>query len=320
MATARTQTPRTKTAAPRPGERLQALLTRASRLGPVKAAVVHPVSAAVLQGVAEAVQHGLIEPVLVGPQARIRAAAKQAKVDIRAFASIDTEHSHAAAQAAVLMARRHEVSMLVKGSLPTEELMQAILQRDTGIRTDRRMSHVFVIDSPAYHKLLVVTDAAINIDPDLAAKRDIAQNAIDLLHRLGVKAPKVAVMSAVEFVNPNIPSTLHAAALCKMADRGQISGAILDGPLALDNAISREAAKAKGIDSAVAGDPDVLLVPDLESGNMLAKQFLYFSAAQEAGLLLGARVPVVLTSRSEGALGRLYSCAIAALCCPRLLP
>ncbi|TNF33382.1 MAG: bifunctional enoyl-CoA hydratase/phosphate acetyltransferase, partial [Gammaproteobacteria bacterium] len=206
------------------------------------------------------------------------------------------------------------VDILVKGSLPTGELLGAILHRDNGIRTDRRISHAFVIDSPAYHKLLVVTDAAINIEPDLAAKRDIVQNAIDLMHSLGVVTPKVALLSALEFVNPNIPSTVHAAALCKMADRKQITGAVLDGPLALDNAISKAAAKTKGIVSPVAGDPDVLVVPELESGNMLAKQFLYFSDSKEAGVLLGARVPVVLTSRSEGALGRLYSCAIAVLC------
>lgn len=293
--------------------RLQGLLQKASQQGAVRAAIVHPVSTEVLKGMAEAVAHQLIDPVLVGPAARIQAAAKKAKINIAGIQLVDTEHSHAAAEAGVLMARRHEVDILVKGSLPTEELLQAILNRDNGIRTDRRMSHAFVIDSPAYHKLFVVTDAAINIDPDIAAKRDIVQNAIDLMCSLGVKVPKVALLSAVEFVNPNIPSTVHAAALCKMADRGQIQGGVLDGPLALDNAISKAAAKAKGISSPVAGEPDVLVVPELESGNMLAKQFLYFSDAKEAGVLLGARVPVVLTSRSEGSLGRLYSCAIAVL-------
>ena len=295
-------------------QRLQTLLKKASQHKPIKAAIVHPVSGAVLQGMMDAVGHGLIEPILVGPEHRIRDAAKKANIKLGNITVVNAEHSHAAAEAAVLMARRSEVDMLIKGSLPTEELLQAILHRDKGIRSDRRMSHAFVIDSPAYHKLLVVTDAAINIAPDLAAKRDIVQNAIDLMRSLGVKKPKVALLSAVEFVNPNIPSTVHAAALCKMADRGQIQGGILDGPLALDNAISLEAAKAKGIASPVAGDPDILVVPELESGNMLAKQFHYFSEAQEAGLLLGARVPVVLTSRSEGALGRLYSCAIAVLC------
>lgn len=297
------------------GRLLDALLKQARARTPVRAAIIHPVTAQVLEGVAEAVRHGLIKPVLVGPAHRIDEAAASAGIDIASYERVDTEHSTAAAEAGVLMARRQEVAMIVKGSLHTDELMAAILDRDKGIRTDRRMSHAFVIDSPAYHKLLTVSDAAINIDPDLATKRDIVQNAIDLVRSLGVRKPKVAILSAVETVNPAIPSTVHAAALCKMADRKQITGGVLDGPLALDNAISAEAAITKGIDSVVAGDPDILIAPDLESGNILAKQFLYFSDALEAGILLGARVPVVLSSRSEGPRDRLYATAIAVLLC-----
>jgi phosphate acetyltransferase len=234
-------------------------------------------------------------------------------VDLSSYTVVPTEHSHAAAEKAVAMARAGEVDELMKGSLHTDELMHAVLVPGTGLSTDRRMSHVFIMDVPAYPRPLFITDAALNIDPDLEAKRDIVQNAIDLAHVLGIEAPRVAILSAVETVNPKLRSTLEAAALCKMADRGQITGGTVDGPLAFDNAVSSEAARVKGIVSPVAGQADILVVPDLESGNMLVKQLQYLADAQSTSIVLGARVPIVLTSRADNALARMASCALALL-------
>jgi phosphate acetyltransferase len=280
---------------------------------PVTTAVVHPCDAESLRGALDAAAKGLIIPVLVGPEARIRAIARASDIDLAGVRIVGTEHSHAAAEKAVAMARAGEVEALMKGSLHTDELMAAAVASATGLRTARRMSHVFVMDVPTYPKPLLITDAAINIYPDIETKRDICQNAIDFAQALGVAQPKVAILSAVETVNPQIQGTIDAAALCKMAERGQISGGILDGPLAFDNAISAAAAKAKQIVSPVAGDPDVLLVPDLEAGNMLAKQLSYLAAAESAGIVLGARVPIVLTSRSDNARSREASIAVMVL-------
>jgi phosphotransacetylase len=255
----------------------------------------------------------LIEPVLVGPLAKIRGTAEKLGRSIDAIEIVDVPHSHAAAARAVELARSGSVRALMKGALHTDELMAAVVDAATGLRTERRMSHVFALDVPTYPKPLLLTDAAINIDPDLLDKRDIVQNAIDLAHALGIAAPKVAVLSAVETVYPKIKSTVEAAALCKMVDRGQITGGIVDGPLAFDNAISRASADAKHIVSPVAGDADILVVPDLESGNMLVKQLIYLGGAEAAGIALGARVPIVLTSRSDDVLSRLASCALALL-------
>src|ERR1700752_3032555 len=282
------------------------------RLKPLRTAVVHPVDALALGGAIEAARAKLIVPVLVGPEARIRAAARRASVDLAAYECVWTEHSHAAAAAAVALAAQRKVEALMKGSLHTDEFMSAILA-EPRLRTARRMSHVFVIDAPAYPRALLVSDAAINIYPTLEAKADIVRNAIALAHVLGTKTPRVAILSAVETVSPRIRSTLDAAVLCKMAERGQITGGILDGPLAFDNAVSVEAARAKGIRSAVAGRADILIVPDLEAGNMLAKQLEYLAGAQIAGIVLGARVPIILTSRADKTLSRLASCAIALL-------
>jgi phosphate acetyltransferase/phosphate butyryltransferase len=251
--------------------------------------------------------------VLVGPERKIRAAAALAGIDLAAPEIVSTEHSHAAAIQAVAMARTGQVEALMKGALHTDELMHAVVDREAGLRTERRMSHVFAIDLPGYPRPLFLTDAAINIQPSLADKRDIVQNAIELAHALGIERPRVAILSSVETVTASIPSTLDAAALCKMADRGQITGGIVDGPLAFDNAVSEEAAQTKGIVSPVAGRADILVVPDLEAGNMLAKQLEYLADAQIAGIVLGARVPIVLTSRSDKTLSRLGSCAIALL-------
>ena len=291
-----------------------ARLIEATRpLDPIPAAVVHPVDGRSLAGAAQAARETLIEPILVGPEAKIRAAAQDAGQDIDGFQIVDAPHSHAAAAAAVRLVREGQAQALMKGALHTDEVMSAVIDADTGLRTERRVSHVFVMDVATYPKLLLITDAAINIYPTLDDKRDIVQNAIDLGRALGIEAPKVAILSAVETVYPKIPSTVEAAALCKMADRGQITGGILDGPLAFDNAISVEAAEAKGITSAVAGDADILMVPDLEAGNMLAKQLDYLADAQAAGIVLGARVPIMLTSRADGAASRVVSCAIAQL-------
>ncbi len=292
---------------------LARLLQACAGLEPVRCAVVHPCDRDSLRGAVEAARRALIAPVLVGPEARIRAAAEAAGIDLAPFRIVAAPHSHAAAQSAVAMARAGEVEALMKGSLHTDEMLAAILPTAMGLRTGRRMSHVFIMDVPAYPRPLLITDAAINIAPDLAAKADICQNAIDLALVLGITDPRVAILSAVETVNPKIESTLHAAALCKMADRGQITGGVLDGPLAFDNAVSLEAAKTKGIASPVAGRADILLVPDLESGNMIAKQLTYLAGADSAGIMLGARVPIALASRADSVRTRLASAAVMAL-------
>jgi phosphate acetyltransferase/phosphate butyryltransferase len=298
---------------PDPGARYRQLIELTRGLGPVRTAVVHPVDDNALRGAVEAAEAGLLVPVLVGPEARIRAAARAAGIDLAPYELVPTEHSRGAAARAVALARAGEVEALMKGSLHTDELMHEVVAPDTGLRTARRVSHVFAMDVPAYPRPLFLTDAAINIYPDLQDKRDIVQNAIDLAQALGIGCPKVAILSAVETVSPKLRSTLEAAALCKMADRGQITDGVVDGPLAFDNAVSEEAAHLKGIVSPVAGRADVLVVPDLEAGNMLAKQLEYLAEAQGAGIVLGARVPVVLTSRADKALSRLASCAIALL-------
>jgi phosphate acetyltransferase/phosphate butyryltransferase len=279
----------------------------------LRTAVVHPVDNVSLVGAIEAAKAGLIIPVLIGPEAKIRLAAQQAGIDLTPYEIIATEHSDAAAELAVSMARSGKVEALMKGSLHTDELMRAVVSPQNGLRSARRMSHVFAIDAPNYPRPLFITDAALNIFPTLEDKRDIVQNAIDLCHALGIAQPRVALLSAVETVTSSIPSTLHAAALCKMADRGQITGGILDGPLAFDNAVSIEAAKTKGITSPVAGLADIFLVPDLEAGNMLAKQLEYLADAEMAGIVLGARVPIILTSRADKTMSRMASCAIALL-------
>jgi len=289
------------------------LLKRCESLPPVSCAVVHPCDPDSLIGALEAARVGLIVPVLVGPAARIRSLVRTLGEDISNYRLVDTEHSHASAAAAVTLARNGEVETLMKGSLHTDEIMQAVVSSQGGLRTDRRVSHVFVMDVPAYDRILFVTDAAINIEPSLKEKADIAQNAIDLARCLGVERPKVAILSAVEMVNPDIASTIDAAALCKMADRGQIRGAILDGPLAFDNAISEVAARTKRIESPVAGRADILLVPNIEAGNMLAKQLQYFAGADSAGIVMGARVPVILTSRADNVRMRIGSAAVAKL-------
>jgi phosphotransacetylase/acyl dehydratase len=295
------------------GRRYERLIEMTKGVDPIRTAVVHPVDTPSLLGAIEAARAKLILPVLVGPEVKIRAAAAQAGLDLSPYEIVATEHSDAAAAQAVAMARSGKVEALMKGSLHTEELMHAVVDRDLGLRTGRRISHVFAIDAPGYPRPLFVTDAAVNINPTLAEKRDIIQNAIELAHSLGIPQPRVAILSAVETVTESIRSTLDAAALCKMADRGQIIGGILDGPLAFDNAVSAEAAKTKGIVSPVAGHADILVVPDLEAGNMLAKQLEYLAEAQMAGIVLGARVPIILTSRADGTLARLGSCAIALL-------
>jgi len=287
------------------------ILQQATALGPLPMAVAHPCSREALLGAVEAADHGIATPVLIGPRSKLSKLAEELDIDISRFELIDTPHSHASAEQAVSLVREGYADMLMKGSLHTDEFMSEVLARTTGIRTDRRISHVFIMKVESYPRYLFITDAAISIEPDLMTKRDICQNAIDLTHALGIACPKVAILAAVETINPAMRATLDAAALCKMAERGQIKGAILDGPLAFDNAISHEAADTKGIVSEVAGDPDILLVPDLESGNMLAKQLTYLAAAASAGIVMGARVPIVLTSRAEDATGRLASAAVA---------
>ncbi len=293
------------------GRRYKILIERTRDMKPLKTAVVHPVDIASLTGAIEAARADLMEPILVGPEARIRRAAEAGHIDIAGYPIVSTEHSHAAADKAVAMARSGEVEALMKGALHTDELMRAVVATDTGLRTARRISHVFAIDAPAYPRPLFITDAAVTIYPTLMDKRDIVQNAIDLAIALGILTPRVAILSAVETVSPDIRSTIDAAALCKMADRGQITGGILDGPLAFDNAVSQEAARTKGIVSPVAGQADILIVPDLEAGNMLAKQVVYLADAEMAGIVLGARVPIMLTSRADNTIARLGSCAIA---------
>lgn len=290
-----------------------AALARAALLPPVVVAVVHPCDEESLRGATDAARAGLIVPVLVGPGARIRAVALAAGLDIAAFRLVDAPHSHASAALAVTMAHAGQVQALMKGSLHTDELMHEVVRDIDGLRTDRRISHVYVLDVPSYPKPLLISDGAMNVTPDLAAKRDIVQNAIDLAHAIGIVMPKVAILAAVETVNPKMPSTIDAAALSKMADRGQITGAIVDGPLAFDNAISAIAAARKGIASPVAGHADILIAPDLEAGNMLAKQLQYLADAQAGGLVMGARVPIILTSRADGADARVASCVLAML-------
>lgn len=289
------------------------LLERCLSLSPVPTAIAHPCEQTALEGAIEAAEHGLISPILVGPAARLKEIAAKGKVNLGNARIVDVPHSHAAAARAVELVRQGEAELLMKGSLHTDELLGAVVARETGLRTGRRISHVFLMDVPTYHKVLVVTDAAINIAPTLEDKVDICQNAIDLAIALGVERPKVAVLAAVETVNSKMQATLDAAALCKMADRGQITGGIIDGPLAFDNAISTDAARIKGIVSEVAGDPDILLVPDLESGNMLAKQLTFLANADSAGLVLGARVPIILTSRADSVRSRIASCAVGAI-------
>ena len=287
------------------------LLERCRSLEPIATAVAHPCEATALHAALEAGTKGLITPILVGPVAKIDEVAKAAGLDLGRARVVDAPHSHAAAAKAVELVRQGQAELLMKGSLHTDELLGAVVARETGLRTGRRISHVFIMDVPTYHKVLVVTDAAINITPTLEEKADICQNAIDLVVALGVERPKVAILAAVETVTSKMPSTIDAAALCKMADRRQITGAILDGPLAFDNAISAEAARIKGIASDVAGDPDILLVPDLEAGNILAKQLSFLANADSAGLVLGARVPIILTSRADTVRSKIASCAVA---------
>jgi phosphotransacetylase len=289
----------------------EAILERCRSLEPVPTAVAYPCEASALTGAVEAAEKKLIKPILVGPAAKIAEIAKTAGVSLAGLETIDVPEAHAAAEKAVALIREGRAEVLMKGSLHTDELLSAVVSREKGLRTGRRISHAFLMDVPTYHKVLIVTDAAINIAPVLEDKVDICQNAIDLAISLGRDKPKVAVLAAVETVNSKMPATLDAAALCKMADRGQIKGGIVDGPLAFDNAISKDAAKTKGIASEVAGDPDILLAPDLEAGNILAKQLSFLANADSAGLVLGARVPIILTSRADSVRSRIASCAVA---------
>ena len=277
---------------------------------PIPCAIAHPCDRDSLMGAIEAAKRGLITPVLVGPEGKIRQAAEEAKIDLGPYRIVSTEHSHASAAKAVDLARAGEVEAIMKGSLHTDEIMGAIVPTAAGLRTSRRISHAFVMDVATYPKMFIMTDAAVNIFPDLEVKRDIIQNAIELAHALGIELPKVGILSAVEVINPKIPSTVEAAALCKMADRGQITGGILDGPLAFDNAISAQAAKTKGINSPVSGDVDILLAPDIEAANMLFKQLTYLAGAEGAGIVLGTRIPIVLTSRADSVRTRLASVAV----------
>ncbi len=305
---------------PRPAvSRYEAFVAEARRHPPISAGIVHPCSKAAITGAAEVRDEGLLTPLLIGPEAKIRAAAEEAGVSLDGMEIEPVEHSHAAAARAVQLAMTGRISMLVKGSLHTDELLGAVVDKASGLRTERRISHVYAMDVPVYGKPLIITDAAVNIQPTLDHKRDICQNAIDLLRLLGLEQPKVAVLAAVETVHSSMPATLEAAALTVMAMRGQITGGLVDGPLAFDNAINMEAAATKGIVSPVAGQADVLLVPDLESGNMLAKQLIYFAGATAAGLVLGARVPIVLTSRADPLSARIASAALAKLAVERKL-
>ena len=294
-------------------QRFRDLLVRTAGRPPVPVAIAHPCDDLSLGAAVEMAKAGLVVPILVGPVAKIRAAALAAGLDITAYRIVDVPHSHAAAAAAVALVRAGEAALLMKGSLHTDELMHEVVAHDTGLRTERRLSHVYVMDVPSYPRPLLITDAALNIAPTLEEKRDIIQNAIDLAHVMGIELPKVAILAAVETVNPSMRSTLDAAALCKMADRGQITGGLLDGPLAFDNAVSPQAAKQKGIVSPVAGQADILVVPDLEAGNMLAKQLSFLAGADAAGVIVGARVPIILTSRADSERTRIASCALAVL-------
>jgi phosphate acetyltransferase len=299
---------------PRAHSKYDHLIAAAQAVPPALTVVVHPCDETSLRGAVDSAVAGIIQPILVGPERKIRDTASQFGLDISGFEIVDAVHSEAAAAKGVELIHAAKGEMLMKGSLHTDELMRSVTAKVGGLRTERRISHVFVMDVPAYAETLFVTDAAINIFPDLDAKRDIVQNAIDLYTQAGFgTSPRVAILSAVETVTSKIPSTIEAAALCKMADRGQITGGVLDGPLAFDNAIDVEAARIKGIKSEVAGRAQILLVPDLESGNMLAKNLAYFAKADSAGIVLGARVPVVLTSRADSARARMASCAVASL-------
>ena len=294
-------------------QKYQRLVATAKTLDPVITAVAHPCDQSSLEGAINAAEMGLIRPILIGPKEKIVGIAQQFKLDIAPYECIDVPHSHAAAAKAVELVREGRAEALMKGSLHTDEVMGEVVKRDTGIRTARRISHCFVLDVPAYAEAIIISDAAVNIAPTLEAKLDIVQNAIDLARALRVNEVRVAILSAMETVNPNVPSTVEAAALCKMADRGQITGGILDGPLALDNAISLEAAEIKRIKSPVAGRANVLIVPDLEAGNMLAKSLIFLANADSAGIVLGAKVPIILTSRADSVMARLASCAVAVL-------
>jgi phosphate acetyltransferase len=294
-------------------EKYERLIERCKALPPTPTAVAHPCDESSLKGAVDAARAGLIAPILVGPAARIREVAAAAKLDIAGFPIVEAAFSEDSAAKSVALVREGKAEALMKGSLHTDELMGAVVRRETGLRTARRISHCFVMDVPGHADPLIITDAAVNIAPTLRDKIDITQNAIDLARDLGAAEVRVAILSAMETVNPDVPSTLEAAALCKMADRKQITGALLDGPLALDNAISPEAAKIKKIDSPVAGRANVLVVPDLEAGNMLAKSLTFLAGADAAGIVLGARVPVILTSRADSLTARLASCAVAAL-------
>ena len=289
------------------------VLERCSRLDPVPTAVAHPCEESALAGAIEAAAKGLITPILVGPADKIHEIARQSGIDLGNTRIVDAPHSHAAAAKAVELVRQGQAELLMKGSLHTDELLGAVIARETGLRTGRRISHAFIMDIPTYHKVLIVTDAAITIAPTLEDKVDICQNAIDLAVSLGRARPKVAILAAVETVTSKMPATIDAAALCKMSERRQITGGVLDGPLAFDNAISSAAAKTKGIQSEVAGDPDILIAPDLEAGNILAKQLSFLANADSAGVVLGARVPIILTSRADSVRSRIASCAVAAL-------
>jgi phosphate acetyltransferase len=296
-----------------PGSKYERLITRAQDVAAAKTIVVYPCDETSLRGATDAAKAGIIVPILVGPAAKISTVARENDLDIRAFELVDVPNSEVAAAKSVELVHESKGELLMKGSLHTDELMREVTAGKTGLRTARRISHVFIMDVPTYSETLFVTDAAINIFPDLDAKRDIIQNAIDLYSQTGLGTPRVAILSAVETVTAKIPSTIDAAALCKMADRGQITGGILDGPLAFDNAIDPEAAKIKGIKSEVAGRAQILVVPDLEAGNMLAKNLTFLAKADAAGIVLGARVPVVLTSRADSARSRMASCACAVI-------
>lgn len=294
-------------------EKYRQLIAAAQKYPAMVTAVSHPCDAVSLESASEAARIGLLRPILVGPVARLLDVAQRASIDIGEFELVDSAHSHDSAAKAVELVRAGKAEALMKGSLHTDELMGAVVARDSGIRTARRISHCFVMDVPTHNQALIISDAAVNIAPTLEVKVDIVQNAIDLAKALGVDVPRVAILSAMETVNPKVPSTIEAAALCKMADRGQIKGGLLDGPLALDNAISAEAAAIKQIVSPVAGRANILIVPDLEAGNMLAKSLSFLASADAAGIVLGARVPIILTSRADSLSTRLASCAVAAL-------
>src|SRR5215468_8772501 len=296
-----------------PHAKYDRLIATATKHAAIATAVVHPCDAVSLESAVEAARLGLLKPILVAPQARVKDVAARTGLDIGAFEIVSSQHSHDSAAKGVELVREGRAEALMKGSLHTDELMGAVVARDGGIRTERRITHCFVMDVPGHGDPLIITDAAVNIAPTLEEKVDIVQNAIDLAHAVGYPEVRVAILSAMETVNPKVPSTIEAAALCKMAERGQIAGALLDGPLALDNAISPEAAAIKNLKSPVAGRANVILVPDLEAGNMLAKSLTFLASADAAGIVLGARVPIILTSRADSVQARLASCAVAAL-------